>query len=408
MYRDNYELIKYILRENSSRDNPLSQMEICKKANVSSDTVSRIMDELSTPLSKGENTNNKKININADSTENFSSNIFDSYVFFEGEKKERGSGKRQRNKYWSESIFSNGELAYLLDCVLYSKILTKPEAEMLIKKIEHIGGKALRDYTNYKINMKEKIYKGDFKQKNYEQYVKHRELYCGDRIDNENETEQPMSVLDKVQIIREAIKNKKKISFILNIYEYDKNNSEIHFVPYHTLNRTVIPYDVVLNEGRYYLVGSDSAKKIPFKYYRIDLMTDVKILKSSGSSKQEDKIKITEDLYKLITTQPYIYSGNNVYLKLKVSNDDFTYFVDTFGTNFKVLKVFDDYKIVRLYVNENSFAFYAMLHLSGIEILEKDYREAFTDKLAETIAKNYPEVLEKASKLLEEKNNYGK
>lgn len=399
MYRDNYELIKYVLRENSSRDNPLNQMEICKKANVSSDTVSRIMDELSTPLSKGENTNNKKININADSTENFSSNIFDSYVFFEGEKKERGSGKRQRNKYWSESIFSNGELAYLLDCVLYSKILTKPEAEMLIKKIEHIGGKALRDYTNYKVNMKEKIYKGDFKQK---EYAKHRELYCGDRIDNENETEQPMSVLDKAQIIREAIKNKKKISFILNIYEYDKNNSEIRFVPYHNLERTVIPYDIVLNEGRYYLVGSDSAKKIPFKYYRIDLMTDVKILKSSGSSEQEDKIKITEDLYKLITTQPYIYSGNNVYLKVKVSNDDFTYFVDTFGTNFKVLKVYGDYKIVRLYVNENSFAFYAMLHLSGIEILEKDYREAFTDKLAETIAKNYPEVIEKASKLIKE------
>lgn len=404
MYRDNYELIKYILRENSSRDNPLSQMEISTKAKVSTDTVSRIMDELSIPLSKGENTNNKKVNIDVENIENFSSNIFDSYVFFEGERKKKGTGKRQRSKYWSESIFSNGELAYLLDCVLYSKILTMPEAEMLIKKIEHIGGKALRDYTKHKSNMKDKIYKGDFKQKNYEQYAKHRELYCGDRIDDENEIGQPMSVLDKTQIIREAIKNEKKISFILNIYEYDKNKSEIRFVPYHTLNRTVIPYDIVLNEGRYFLVGSDSANKIPFKYYRIDLMTDVKILKSSGRTKQEDNITITEDLYKLITTQPYIYSGNNVYLKVKVLNDDFTYFVDTFGTNFKVLKVCDDYKIIRLYVNENSFRFYAMLHLSGIEILEEDYRETFTDELAETIAKNYPEVIEKASKILKEEN----
>ena len=135
--------------------------------------------------------------------------------------------------------FDDAELRILIDSVLFSKSISTRQAKGLIKK--------LRDLASIHFNAK----------------VSHvSNLPELQRTDNK----QAMYSLDA---INDAISGKKKIEFIYNTIGTDFKLHPKRELPY-----MVNPYQIVANNGRFYLIGNYD-KYDNVAHFKIDKMTDV-------------------------------------------------------------------------------------------------------------------------------------
>ena len=144
--------------------------------------------------------------------------------------------------YWMLETISESEWMFLMDSVLYSKILTKKEADNLAKRITFLAGKSFSDLTKYRHNMKNQPY------------------IVGDDDIDEKVGHIDSRVLKHVHLIREAIKEAKKVKFNLCVYDY--GDQSVRLVPYgkhgkvlpetparyrEDVHRIVSPFEVILD-----------------------------------------------------------------------------------------------------------------------------------------------------------------
>lgn len=61
-------------------------------------------------------------------------------------------------------------------------------------------------------------------------------------------------------------------------------------------DRVCSPYDLIMSNGRYYMLGADLKTErsdyLKYKLYRVDLMSDLSITKMKAKSREEAEIKI--------------------------------------------------------------------------------------------------------------------
>ena len=96
-------------------------------------------------------------------------------------------------------VLSDSEWMYLIDNILYSKILTKKEADNLAKRVTLLAGRQLSDFTKYCHRM------------NNQPYI------VGDEDIDENVGRIESNVLKQVHLIREAINQGKKVKFKIQV-----------------------------------------------------------------------------------------------------------------------------------------------------------------------------------------------
>lgn len=144
--------------------------------------------------------------------------------------------------YLLEREFDDAELRMLIDSVLFSKNLTQKQAKTLIEKLKGMGNRYFSAKVNHVSNLPE-LHHGDNKQLMY--------------------------VLDT---INEAISQHKKISFV-----YNKYGSDFKLHPKREEKYVVNPYQMVANNGFYYLIGNYD-KYDDISHYRLDKMTCVEML----------------------------------------------------------------------------------------------------------------------------------
>lgn len=104
--------------------------------------------------------------------------------------------------YWMMETISDSEWMFLMDSVLYSKILTKKEADNLAKRITFLAGKSFSELTQYRHRMDNQPY------------------IVGDEDIDEKVGHIDSRVLNYVHFIREAIKDGRKVKFNLCVYDY--------------------------------------------------------------------------------------------------------------------------------------------------------------------------------------------
>lgn len=269
-------------------------------------------------------------------------------------------------KYWIENLLSDYELRYILDSVLYTKLLSTDQAKNLCSRIINLSGERFKKYTSYINNM-------------------NRQLYIGEE-----------NILQNVEIIQEAIIQQRKVKFMLNVYDwvYDskKKRNSVKLIPYWNSPKVISPYDIIMSNGKYYLLGENTKKEedISFKMYRIDLMTDVKITRAIASSKREEYIEAGNDLYKYRVENPYMYGGELRTITIRVDMKQFTQIVDWFGDNFRVVgesaeNIFID---IELRVNEDAFLFWVLQYGLCIEVIRPiEYRQRVRNVLEEIVKK---------------------
>lgn len=299
--------------------------------------------------------------------------------------------------YWMLEAITESEWLYLIDSVIYSKILTKKEADNLAQRITLWAGKDIEDLTRYRSRMYNQPY------------------FIGDKDIDENVGYIESRVLKQVYLIRKAIKEGKRVKFNLCVYDY--SNQQVRLVPYgkhgkvlpetpekykEDVHRICSPFEVIFSNGRYYMLGADIKTlrntDLKYKLYRIDLMKDVSVeKKGTAITKEEAGIHELLDLYQYRMENPYMFTGNVERVRLRVDSDQLTQIVDWFGENFKVLghdANEEDYYDIEVRVNSNSMIFWALQYSGCVEILDIEKKgnlnknkESLRDKVRNSLKK---------------------
>lgn len=238
--------------------------------------------------------------------------------------------------YLLEREFDDVELLMLIDSVLFAKFLTQKQAKTLIEKLKSIGNKYFSAKVNHIINLPE---------------LRH------------GYNKQLMYVLDT---INEAISQHKKISFVYNQY-----GSDFKLHPKREEKYIVNPYQMVANNGFYYLIGNYD-KYDDISHYRLDKMTCVEML--TEKVKQQNQVMGLEqglNLPKHMAEHIYMFSGGSVTINMLVDETIIGELVDWFGNDFYVIKKRQNNQVlVRLRCNEQAFFYWTLQYGPYVEVLE--------------------------------------
>lgn len=260
--------------------------------------------------------------------------------------------------YLMRRDFNDAELRMLIDSVLFSKNLTQVQAKRLIEKLTKQSNRYFSAKVAHISNLPD-LQHGDNKQLMY--------------------------ALDAVN---DAISEKKKISFTYNIYGTD---FKLH--PKRSIKYIVNPYQIVANNGFYYLIGNYDIYN-DVSHYRLDKMTNVEILDERVKPKKE--IKDFSQGYSLprhMAEHIYMFGGPSVRVKMLAPENMMNELIDWFGKDFRVRKTKTDGQIeVVVKVNENSMFFWALQYGPYVEVLEP---KGLRNRLCEAIkdmGKKYGEI----------------
>lgn len=239
--------------------------------------------------------------------------------------------------YLKEREFEDAELRMLIDSVLFSNQLTHKQSKDLIDKLRRQGNRYFSAKVSH-INNLPNMQHADNKQLMY--------------------------VLDT---INDAISKKKKISFIYNNYGIDFKLHPRKEEPY-----IVNPYQMVANNGRYYLVGNYD-KYDNVSHYHLDRMTCVKILEENVKPQKEIKdFENGFNLPKHMAEHIYMFSGKSSRIKFLAKKHLMNDLIDWFGKDFKILEDRGEDILIALNCNENAFKFWALQYGPYTEVLEPE------------------------------------
>lgn len=249
--------------------------------------------------------------------------------------------------YLEDRKFDDAELRMLIDSVLFSKNLTQKQAKVLVDKLCTMGNKYFSAKVSHIYNLPE---------------LRH--------ADNN----QFMYVVDA---INDAISEKKKISFIYNSYGTDVKLHPKREEPY-----IVNPYQIVANNGFYYLIGNFDAYD-NVSHYRLDKMTDVRIL--DVKVKPKNQVKEFTNGYSLpkhMAEHIYMFGGESIRVKFLIDEDMINALVDWFGKNFRICSIKEGKVEVSVNCNENAMFFWALQYGPYVEVIEPDsLRERLTEEI---------------------------
>ena len=237
--------------------------------------------------------------------------------------------------------FDDAELRILIDSILFSKSISTRQAKDLIKKIRSLAS----NYFNAKVSHVSNL----------------PEI-------NRTVNKQAMYSLDA---INDAIAEKKKISFTYNIVGTDFKLHPKREEPY-----IVNPYQIVANNGRFYLIGNyDKYENVA--HFRIDRMTDVKMLpERQKPMKQVKGLEKGLDLPKHMAEHFYMFSGESVPVKIRTTADMMSELTDWFGKDFSIMKQEEDQITIRVVCNYDAMRYWALQYGPYIEVIEpKSLRE---------------------------------
>lgn len=244
--------------------------------------------------------------------------------------------------------FDDAELRMLIDSVLFSKSMTHKQAKVLIDKLRSMGNRYFSAKVSHVYNLPEL---------------------------HHFENKQLMYVLDA---INDAITEKKKISFVYN--EYGKD-FKLH--PKRDAKYIVNPYQIVANNGFYYLIGNYD-KYDNVSHYRLDRMTEVVILDEKVKPK-ENVIDFANgyNLPKHMAEHIYMFGGPSIRVKLLVPESMMNEMIDWFGKDFRINKSKTEGMMeIVVSCNESAMFFWALQYGVYVEVVEP---VALREKLKEAV-----------------------
>ncbi|MFR6011896.1 MAG: WYL domain-containing protein [Coprococcus sp.] len=248
--------------------------------------------------------------------------------------------------------FSFDELDTIINALYFSKTVNEEERDRLIYKLAKLSSKRYQ--------------KKWFSENNNRPVIKN--IFQG--IVNNNDASRT-ELKKNIALIQSAIDEKVKIQFIMNVY-----NAERELVPSWTdkkgkaILRKVTPYHILVYNDRYYMLANYE-RYSNLSIWRIDLMSNVKLLEEAGRPKQEIKgMTNTWNGQEYMEQHLNMFYDDPVKVTLKVPNDHYTMMVDWFGNSFVKWRAIDEkYDMVLVTCSEAAMINWAMQYSGVVEVL---------------------------------------
>ena len=233
--------------------------------------------------------------------------------------------------------FDDSELRILIDSVLFSKSISTRQAKELIGKIRNLASNYFNAKVSHVCNLPE-----------LNRTVNKQALYSLDAIND-------------------AITERRKIGFIYNVMGTDFKLHPKRKEPY-----KVNPYQVVANNGRFYLIGNYD-KYDNVAHFRIDKMTDVRILEEKA--KPMSRVSGLEkglNLPRHMAEHFYMFSGETISADIRTTPDMMFELTDWFGTDFRLIEKGRELIIARVKCNYSALRFWALQYGPYAEVLRPE------------------------------------
>ena len=248
--------------------------------------------------------------------------------------------------------FSFDELDTIINALYFSKTVNEEERDRLIYKLAKLSSKRYQ--------------KKWFSENNDRPVIKN--IFQG--IVNNNDASRT-ELKKNIALIQSAIDEKVKIQFIMNVY-----NAERELVPSKiddsgkTIWSKVTPYHILIYNDKYYMLANCKPYS-NVSVWRIDLMSDVKLLEEAGRPKREIKgMSDTWNGQEYMEKHLHMSYDAPTNVRLKVSNEYYTMMVDWFGNNFVKRREFDEkYDVVTVTCSEQAMINWAMQYSDVVEVL---------------------------------------
>lgn len=256
------------------------------------------------------------------------------------------------NGSWlAERDFENSELRLLIDGILSSKHITKKYSKELIEKLCQQSNIYFRAHINNISSV------SDWSKTN------NREVFYN------------------IDIIDEAIEKGQQLKFNYNKYGGDK---QLH----KTASHTVSPYQLILNNQRYYLMAYNEYKK-ELVYYRVDRITEIKIIEEEITDLKTLKgYESGIDYQRISSSLPYMFSDNVVNVEFIADDTVIDQIVDWFGYGAEIEQYGAGKHKITVAVSQNAMEYWAMQYLNYVEILSpKSLRNKIKDNLLQATKK---------------------
>lgn len=243
----------------------------------------------------------------------------------------------------------DSELYMLIDSVLFSKTLSQKQAKTLIGKLESMGSRFFHKNVTHVCNLPD--------------------LHHSDN-------EQVMANLD---VINEAISKYRKIQSVYNYYGTD---FKLH--PRREEPDVVNPYQIVANNGRFYLIGNYE-KFDNVCHLRIDKMTQVQKLDAPvRPMKEVSGLENGLFLPKHMAEHLYMFSGPTVHVVMEAPKKMMDELIDWFGKDFRIVMKDEHIMEIHVNVNEEAMFYWALQYGRYVEVkspkkLRDEIREAVSD-----------------------------
>lgn len=267
--------------------------------------------------------------------------------------------------------FSFDELDTIINALYFSKTVNEEERDRLIYKLAKLSSKRYQ--------------KKWFSENNNRPVIKN--IFQG--IVNNNDASRT-ELKKNIALIQSAIDEKVKIQFIMNVY-----NAERELVPSWTdkkgkaILRKVTPYHILVYNDRYYMLANYE-RYSNLSIWRIDLMSNVKLLEEAGRPKQEIKgMTNTWNGQEYMEQHLNMFYDDPVKVTLKVPNDHYTMMVDWFGNSFVKWRAIDEkYDMVFVTCSEAAMINWAMQYSDVVEVLgPSDVQYAIEKRCRAVLAK---------------------
>ena len=255
--------------------------------------------------------------------------------------------------YLASREFEDAELRMLIDSVLFSRHIPRNQGKKLIEKLEKQSNK----------------------------YFKAKVSHVRALPDlNRTANKQVLIVLDT---LNDAIDHGKKVRFTYNSFGTD---FKLH--PRKAEKYLVNPYQMVANNGRYYLIGNVDKYK-DLNHYRIDRITNIELTDEPVKPMKEvEGLENGLNLPKHMAEHIYMFCGESVPVKIKTTSDMMDDLIDWFGKDFHIIEEKNDGRdiIISVMCNYNAMFYWALQYGAYVEVISP---QRLRDELADTIKGMY-------------------
>lgn len=183
-----------------------------------------------------------------------------------------------------------------------------------------------------------------------------------------------------LQVLQYAINNLVQINFRFNQY-----TASHEMVPKSDYIHVLSPYHLVVYHDNYYCIGLKKDDKRIW-HYRVDLMTDVEVIKDdTGKSVPVEITPFEGNPICNASWNPEKYMAEHLYMaydepqdiRIKIKNLDYTILHDWFGNHYEKTDEPSEegYDIVKVRTSPNMIVHWAMQYGNSVEVMNEDIRE---------------------------------